>query len=143
MLASDNKALWRSWQDLWNGDLALADEIIAPGFVAHFAPVGNSPGEVRGPEELKRWIGESLAAFSDHGFTTVVGPLVDGDMLAGRWVFRAAYAGGIPGASEAAVGNRVEYAGIDIFRVESGLIVEYWLCADILVMLQQVGAIPS
>lgn len=140
----DNKALWRRWQDLWNGDLAIADGIIAPGFVARFAPVGNSPGEVRGPEALKGWIGGSLEAFDDHRFTTVVGPVIDGDTVAGRWVFRAAYRGGIPGASDAAVGSRVEYAGMDIFRVDSsGKIAEYWLCADILVMLQQVGAVPS
>jgi predicted ester cyclase len=143
MPAQDNKALWKPWQDLWNGDLAVADGIIAPDFVAHFAPVGNSPAEVRGPEGLKRWIGGNLAAFADYGFASTVGPLADGDMVAGRWVFRGAYAGGIPGASPDAVGERVEYAGIDILRVENGRIVEYWLCADILQMLQQVGAIPS
>lgn len=30
MLVHDSKALWGSWQDLWNGNLAVADEIIAP-----------------------------------------------------------------------------------------------------------------
>ena len=98
---------------------------------------------MRGPEELKRWIGDSLAAFADHRFTTVVGPIVDGDLVSGRWVFRAAYTGGIPGTPPDAIGRSVEYAGMDIFRVESGRIAEYWLCADILVMLGQVGAIPS
>lgn len=143
MPAKENKALWSSWQDLWNGNLEVADKIIAPGFVAHFAPMGNSPDGVRGPEELKRWIGDSLGAFTDYRFTTVIGPIADGDLVSGRWVFRAAYAGGIPGASSDAIGRSVEYAGMDIFRVESGRIAEYWLCADILVMLGQVGAIPS
>lgn len=143
MSYEDNKALWKPWLELWNGDLAIADGIIAPGFVAHFAPVGNSPGEVRGPEGLKGWIGGALAAFSDYHFTTVVGPIADEEMVSGRWVFRGVYRGGIPGASPDAVGARVEYAGMDIFRVESGKIAEYWLCADILVMLGQVGAIPS
>jgi hypothetical protein len=41
------------------------------------------------------------------------------------------------------VGKQVEYAGMDIFRVDAGKIVEYWLCADILQLLQQVGVIPS
>ena len=50
MSSQTNKELWQSWNKLWNGNLSLADEIIAPNFVAHFAPVGNSPGEVRGPE---------------------------------------------------------------------------------------------
>jgi predicted ester cyclase len=98
---------------------------------------------VRGPEGLKQWIGGSLAAFTGYSFTTTVGPLADEDKVAGRWVFCATYQGGMPGASPAAVGKRVEYAGMDLFRVEAGKIVEYWLCADILQLLQQVGMIPS
>lgn len=137
------KALWQPWLELWNGDLAIADEIVASDFVAHFAAAGNSPDEVRGPEGLKGWIGGSLAAFTDYSFATTVGPLADDDMVAGRWVFRGTYQGGIPGSSPDAVGKPVEYEGADIFRVEDGKIVEYWLSADILRMLQQIGVIPS
>ena len=36
-----------------------------------------------------------------------------------------------------------EKENMDLFRVEAGKIVEYWLCADILQLLQQVGMIPS
>ena len=138
-----HKALWQPWLELWNGNLDIAEEVIAPDFVAHFAPAGNSPGEVRGPEGLKRWIGEMLAAFTDHSFTTSIGPLADGDMVVGRWVFRGVYQGGIPGAPPTAIGKRVEYAGMDFLCVGSDKIVEYWLCADILQMLQQIEAIPS
>ena len=143
MFSQVNKDLWTSWSALWNGKLSIADEIIAPNFVAHFAPVGKSPGEVRGPDGLKQWIVASGAPFTDASFTTTVGPLADEDKVAGRWLFRATYTGGMPGASENAIGKRVEYAGTDIFRVEAGKIVEYWLSADILQLLQQVGAIPS
>ena len=138
-----NKDLWQRWAALWNGDLAVADAIIAPGFVAHFAPVGSSPAEVRGPGGLKGWIGGALAAFDDYAFVTTVGPLADGDLVAGRWVFRGTYRGGIPGAPDSSVGTRVEYAGADIFRVEAGRIAEYWLSADTLVLLQQIGVVPS
>ncbi len=137
------KALWQPWLELWNGDLALADEIIALNFVAHFAPIGNSPGEVRGPEGLKGWIGGTLAAFTDYSFATTVGPLADGDIVAGRWVFRGTYQGGSPGSSPSAVGQPVEYEGADVFRVEEGKIAEYWLSADVLQLLQQIGVIPS
>ena len=143
MSSHTNKALWKSWNELWNGNLSLADEIIAPTFVAHFAPIGTSPAEVRGPDGLKQWIGGTAAAFTNASFTTTVGPLVDEDLVAGRWIFRATYQGGMPGASSTAVGKGVEYAGMDLFRVEAGKIVEYWLCADILQLLQQVGMIPS
>lgn len=140
---SRHKALWEPWQELWNGNLGIADEIIAPDFVAHFAPAGDSPGDVRGPEGLQQWIGGILAAFTDHNFTTNIGPLADEDMVVGRWVFRGVYQGGIPGTPPTAIGKRVEYAGMDFLRVESEKIVEYWLCADILQMLQQIEAIPS
>lgn len=143
MTAQTSNDLWESWSALWNGNLSIADTLIAPNFVAHFAPAGASPSEVRGPDALKQWIGGSVAAFSDSSFTTVVGPLADKDMVAGRWLFRGTYAGGIPGASPDAVGTHVEYAGMDMLRVEAGKIVEYWLCADILHMLQQIGVIPS
>lgn len=135
--------LWMAWQTLWNGDLTVADAIIAPDFVAHFAPAGNSPGEVRGPAGLKGWIGGSLGAFADGRFATEVGPLVDGDLMTGRWRFQATYRGGIPGSPPDVIGKAIEYAGIDMLRIEAGQIVEYWLCADILQMLQQIGVIPS
>lgn len=143
MDAQASKELWGRWLELWNGDFAIADELIAPDFVAHFAPAGNSPTEVRGPEGLTSWIGGATAAFRDHEFATIVGPIVDGDMIAGRWVFRGTYQGGFPGASPEAVGTLVEYEGTDIIRIEDGQIVEYWLSADILDLLQQVGVIPS
>ncbi len=143
MSSLSNKELWKPWADLWNGNLSLADAIIAPNFVAHFAPVGTSPAEVHGPEGMKQWIGGNMAAFTDYSFTTTVGPLADDDKVAGRWVFRATYQGGLPGTPPDAVGKIVEYAGMDLFRVEDGKIVEYWLCADILQLLQQVGMIPS
>ncbi len=143
MSLQTNKELWKSWSELWNGNLSLADKIIAPNFVAHFAPIGNSPGEVHGPDGLKQWIGAIVGAFTDYSFTTTVGPLADEDNVAGRWLFRATYQGGMPGASPGAVGKHVEYAGMDLFRIEDGKIVEYWLCADTLQLLQQVGVIPS
>jgi predicted ester cyclase len=143
MSSQMTRELWKSWGDLWNGNLSIADEIIAPNFVAHFAPKGNSPAEVRGPTGLKQAIGGSLSAFTAYSFTTVVGPLAEDDLVAGRWVFRGTYQGGIPGASATAIGKRVEYAGTDLFRVEAGKIVEYWLSADMLQLLQQVGTIPS
>ncbi len=92
---------------------------------------------------MKQWIGGAVAAFADATFTTNVGPLSDDNMMAGRWVFRATYQGGMPGASPAAIGKHIEYAGMDMLRVEDGKIVEYWLCADILQLLQQLGMIPS
>lgn len=143
MRTHTGEELWTAWLAMWNGDLAIADTIIAPQFVAHFAAVGASPEAITGPDAMKQWIGGSLAAFTDAKFATEVGPLVAGDLIAGRWLFRGTYAGGIPGTPPTAVGAAVAYAGMDMLRIEAGQIVEYWLCADILSMLQQVGVLPS
>lgn len=137
------KELWGRWAELWNGDLAVADEIIAPRFVAHFAPVGNSPSEVRGPDGLQGWISLLMSAFTDYSVATTVGPLADGDKLAGRWVIRGKYQGGIPGSSPAAIGKQIEFEGMDLLRVEGGQIVEYWVSSDTLDFQQQLGVIPS
>ena len=136
---TENKTLWQPWAALWNGNLALADEIIAPNFVAHFVPMAGSPGEVRGPEGLKQWIGPLSVAFSNVSFTTDIGPLADEDKVVGRWIFRATYNGGMPGVPAESAGKSVEYAGVDILRIENGKIAEYWLSADILQLLQQLG----
>lgn len=136
-------ALWERWVELWNGDLAIAGEIVAPGFVAHFAPAGNSPTDVRGPEGLTDWIGQIMAPLADYRLTTTEGPLADDDMLAGRWVMRGTYQGGIPGSAPEAIGAQIAYEGMDLLRVDDGHIVEYWLSADILYFLQQLGVIPS
>jgi len=137
------RELWTAWQALWNGDLTVADAIIALDFVAHFAPAGNSPDEVRGPAGLKGWISGSLGVFPDGRFATAVGPLVEGDMMIERWRFQATYRGGIPGSPPDVIGKAVEYAGIDMLRIEAGQIAKNWPCADILQMLQQIGVIPS
>ena len=137
------KALWERWSALWNGDLAVADEIIAPEFVAHFVPAGDSPGEVRGPDGLKTWIGGSSETYTDYSVTTIVGPLVEGDMMAGRWVIRGTYQGGIPGSAPDAVGRQISFEGTDLLRAKGGQLVEYWVSSDTLNLLQQLGVIPS
>lgn len=147
-----NQELWNRWSEVWNGNLTLADEIIASNFVAHFtaafalpdfAAASGSPTEVHGPDGIKQWIASFGAAFPGYSFTTEVGPVANEEYVAGRWLFQGIYQGGMPGASSAAIGKRVEFAGMDLFRVAAGKITEYWLCADTLQLLQQVGMIPS
>lgn len=104
-LSKTHSCILIRWAAVWNRNLAMADEIIAPNFVAQFVAAGTSAGEVHDPEGLKQWIGGTLAAFSNASFTTGGGPLADEGMVAGRWIFRATYQGGMPGASPAALGK--------------------------------------
>lgn len=64
-------------------------------------------------------------------------------MLAGRWVIRGTYRGGIPGSAPEAVGRDVAFEGMDLLRVEGDRIVESWVSSDTLHLLQQIGVIPA
>ena len=142
----DMQQLWSQWSDLWNGDLAIANQIIAPSFVAHFAPAGNTtPENVHGPDGVAGWISQSFAAYSTYSVTTIVGPIIDGNMMAGRWTISGTHQGKAAGAipPTPAAGNDVFFDGTDMLRVEGGQLVEYWVSSDTLSLLQQIGAIPS
>src|SRR5437764_14239870 len=79
-------ALAAQWKDLWNGDLGIADEIIAEDFVAHAAPLtGTGPDEIRGREALKGWISGIHTVLAGLTFAIDVGPITDHEHLVVRW----------------------------------------------------------
>ncbi len=134
--------LWACWIDLWNGDLAQAEEIIHPEFALHRIPPPEVFGQAGGRDGLLAWIRQTRSLFEDLRLTVEVGPIVAGEMVAGRWLAEGAYQGGIPGSS-APAGTRVRFHGNDIWRAEGGLIREYWLSDDLLDLMHQLGAIPA
>lgn len=133
----DNKRLIESWLQLWNGDYALAEAIIAADFRLHAAMMDGGDGSaVHGPQALTAWIAQTRAALPDLRFSIEVGPIVDRDHLAVRWRARGCYAGGIPGAT-APAGTGVDFTGTDILRTNNGRLVEYWVNSDTLLLLTQ------
>ncbi|MCV7416651.1 ester cyclase [Mycolicibacterium litorale] len=105
-----HKDLYEQWINrLWAGE-PVAAELVAEDFVGHW------PGrEVHGPAQLQAIIDETHAMLSDLTFEIEVGPLVDGDLVAGRWVGS--------GTSEQ---GPMRFTGNDILRVADGRFVEYW-----------------
>ncbi len=142
MTGEDAEILWERWIGLWNGGLDQAAAIIHPDFVFHRIPPPRLPEGVHGREALLAWIRQSRSIFDDLRFTVEVGPIIDGDSVAGRWVAEGTYRGGVPG-STAPPGSPVRFHGNDIWRAENGLIREYWLSDDLLDLLQQLGALPG
>jgi hypothetical protein len=138
--AQELKALYRRWLlELWHGDLAVAREIVAPTFVVHQARADAAPSEgVTGPDGLGELVRQGRAPFSALTFAIEVGPLVDGDLVAARWLGRGIYAGGVPGA-RAPPATPVAFAGIDILRAEGGRFAEYWVSSDGLGLMTQLG----
>ncbi len=142
MTSEDSKLLWDRWIDLWNGDLAVAEEIIHPQFALHRIPPPRISDQLGGREGLVAWIDQTRSLFPDLRFTVEVGPIADGETVAGRWIAEGTYQGGIPG-STAPAGTRVRFHGNDIWRSEGGLIREYWLSDDLLDLMQQLGVIAA
>jgi predicted ester cyclase len=142
MTGFDGRLMWDRWIELWNGNLGLAETIIHPEFEIHRTPPPRVSDELAGRDALLAWIGQTRSLLQDLHFTVEVGPVVDGNTVAGRWFAEGNYQGGVPG-STAPVGTRVGFHGNDIWRAEGGLIREYWLSDDLLDLFQQLGVIPA
>jgi predicted ester cyclase len=139
-LAHQGGALYRRWLlELWGGDLQVAGEILAPGFVGHWPDQ-----DVHGPDGAAEAVRAGRAPFEDVRLALDAGPVVDGDTVAGRWTFHGAYLGGLPGAT-APAGTRVAFSGMDMLRIDpaSGKFAEYWVVSDTLGLMTQLGAISA
>jgi predicted ester cyclase len=135
-----NAALATPWKDLWNGDLAMTDKIIAKDFVAHAAPLtGSGADQIRGREALNGWVSGIRSVIPDLTFTVEVGPITDADHLVVRWRAQGTYRGGLPGTGSESVGRKVNFTGTDTLRVADGMLAEYWANADSLLFFQQLG----
>ncbi|HEX3547493.1 MAG TPA: nuclear transport factor 2 family protein [Mycobacterium sp.] len=107
---STEKALYERWiNDLWAGT-PVAAELVADDFVGHWPD-----RDVHGPAELQRIVDETRELMSDLAFIVEVGPIVDGELVAARWIGTGATADG-----------PVRFTGNDILRFADGRFVEYW-----------------
>lgn len=132
------QALWEKWTALWNGDLSQAEHILTTDFTVHAAVVGTDESAVQGARGIVGWVGRLRALLGEPTFTVQVGPVIDGDLLCGRWQVHGHYAGGMPGAT-ASPGTPVAFTGTDVLRIDNGRLAEYWVNSDVHVMAAQLG----
>jgi steroid delta-isomerase-like uncharacterized protein len=139
MSAEENKALVRRYaQELLNQtNLDLFYEIFAPDFVQY----GADPDQVSGVEDLKQFFIMMRLGFPDFQVTIEDLFAAEGEKVVLRFVFRGTHEGEFTGV--APTGKQVTMAGIDIFRIAGGKIVELWNQEDVLGMMQQIGAVPA
>jgi steroid delta-isomerase-like uncharacterized protein len=137
--AEENKALARrAIEEMFNeGNLDVADELLAPDYVDHDA---SSPEEIRGPEGFKRFVATARSAFPDT-HVRIEEQVAEGDLVATRYVFSGTQEGELEGIPP--TGNRVEFSGISIDRISGGKLAETWDNYDAMGMMQQLGVIPS
>lgn len=127
------RAMYRRWIDMWNGQVELAEELMSSD-----CPIHQLPNTFRGAEGIRQMVESGRAPFDDPVFSVEVEPIVEGNRLAARWTMTGRYIGGMPGAT-AEPGTEIRFGGIDIWRVEAGKIVEYWVSSDGLHLMAQLN----
>lgn len=137
-MSEQNKALMRKMmEEVWqNGNAAAVDGYYSDEYVNHSA----QPGLPEGREGVKVFTGIFNNAFSEESFT-IEDQMAEGDKVATRWSSSSKYIGEFMGVP--ATGNQVRVTGIDVSRIAGGKIVESWGEADMIGMMQQIGAIPG
>ncbi len=138
MAAAQYKALVRRFvEEVQNrGNLALLDELVAPTFVNHSAP----PGVPAGVEGVRMVTALFRQAFPD-GRMTIEDMVADEETVVTRKTFRGTHQGEFLGLPP--TGKPVTIGLIDILRIVGGRVTDHWLEADMLGLLQQLGAIPG
>ncbi len=139
MSAQENKALARRVIDeMFNkGNLDLADEVFAHDYVDHDPAM---PEDIHGPEGFKEFVGMYRSAFPDL-HVELEEQLAEGDLVATRWTATGTHEGDLMGI--APTGNRVTLPGMEIVRFSGGKLAEGWEGYDSMLMMQQLGVIPS
>lgn len=107
---SSHKLLYTRWlNELWAGH-RNAEEVVSRDFVGHWPT-----HDVHGPEELQTVIDNTRGTLRELMYVVEVGPFMEGDMLAARWI-----------ATGSTKDGPARYTGNDILRVANGRVVEYW-----------------
>ncbi|WP_051833626.1 nuclear transport factor 2 family protein [Streptomyces katrae] len=113
-------ALLDGWTRLWNGDLALAEALIAPAFRLRFANTvpGTGPDVTLGRPDLTAFVGSHREERPGLTYAVDGPPVVDGARaeVAARWT--ATYTDGS--------GDRVTKSGIDVLAIADGRIAAVW-----------------
>ncbi len=115
-------------------DISAIDELFSPDFVDH-----SGISNLTDLDGTKQFFTMFFNAFPDIQ-VTIHDQTAEGDKVWSRKTFNGTHQGefmGIPPTNKP-----VEINVIDIHRVVDGKIIEHWAVADMLGLMQQLGAIP-
>lgn len=116
-------------------DENAADELASPDFTPHsWGPVGP------GVENLKQAQRRVSAGLSDARMD-IEDVIAEGDRVVVRLTSHGKHAGEFMGMP--ASGKEYAISEIHIFRIEDGKVAEHWRDADMLGLMQQIGAMPA
>jgi predicted ester cyclase len=126
----------RFFDELWNsGDLAVADDIVAPHHVHH------NGDEVRhGPDEVKAAVTSLRTAFPDLHFA-LDDVVSDADLVAVRWTATGTQSGAFFDLEP--TGRHARWTGMDMVRLDGGRLIELWANADGDALWEQLTGSPE
>jgi predicted ester cyclase len=120
----------RLWGD---ADIAVVEEVIAPDAVTHW---GDS--ESNAVEAIRADVERYFAGFTDVS-SSIDDLISDGDKVVLRWTTTGSHTGHY--GKVPPTGRRITMAGVDVYRLRGGLIVEAWSVWDALAVYQQLGLV--
>lgn len=140
LLPSDvNKTnpLYRFYEEVINGGkLEILDELYAPNYVNHIAPLGLE----KSVDGVKKLISEQMRAFPDWCITIDYW-IQHGDKHIVKWTIEGTHAGEYLGIEP--TGKRFKKTGVDIETIVDGKITAHDGAEDMLSLLQQIGAVKK
>lgn len=133
-MSNDNKRLLRCFfAEIYNqGDLCVADEIVAINYLNH----NPAPREAPGREGLQAFVAYRRRAFADLRIT-IEDQVAKGDKVVSRFTISGGHEGEFAGIP--ATGKLVSATAMSIHRISHGKIHEGWLNWDALGLMQQLG----
>jgi steroid delta-isomerase-like uncharacterized protein len=138
MTTQEHKAIVKDFIDalFTKGDLSAVDRYLSDDFVDHDAPFQSPTPGREGLREAGRMM---RAGFPDwHSEVHLL--VAEGDLVVEHFTASGTHRGEIMGV--APTGRELSLHGIQIFRLDSGRIVERWGRLDELGFLQQLGVVP-
>jgi predicted ester cyclase len=138
MSVEENKAIIRRLFEeiFYKGNLAAADEFIAPNVIYHpFPPT--FPG---GPDGF-RFVFKTLSSTFPDQRIAIEDVIAEGEKVVVRSTFSGTQTGPLMGLPP--TGKYCTQSQISIFRLANGKVTEYWFNADDLGMLRQLGLLPT
>jgi len=132
--ASELRSVYqRVLEAISTGDEGGLDGLLAPDLVDHNPTPDQDPG-ITG---FKQWLRAARSSFPDLR-ASIEDVVVEGDRLAGRIRYRGTHRGSFLGVP--ATGVAVEFEAFHLACFNDCTIVEWWGVADLLNVLNQIGA---
>jgi steroid delta-isomerase-like uncharacterized protein len=129
-----NKEIVKRFLEEWNkGNVEIADELYAPEYSWYYSSTTPNPMPRKETIEFFRIF---FKAFPDANWT-IQGLYPVGDRVIAWLTVRGTHKGEFQGIP--ATGNKVEFNGFDMFRIQAGKIVEEREETDMLGLYQQLG----